>query len=165
MANENIGINMENLEEEEIEQLLALIEKANKPQNKVWKPHEKESFYYIDDCEGTVETWTFSILKHQKRLAMGNCFQTRAEAKFALERLKVLHELRVLANGFNPLKECKDGYVLGYDLTLKIVEIINTYGSGYIFNDIPFETESKAKKAIKIIGEKRLKKYYFCIED
>ena len=69
MANENITINMENLSETEQKQLLALAEKANKPQNKVWQPHEKERFYYIDDCEGTVETWTFSILNHQKRLA------------------------------------------------------------------------------------------------
>ena len=163
MANENIAINMDNLDEEEREQLLALIEKANKPQKKLWQPQEKERFYYID-CEGKVATWGFSLINHQPRLKMGNCFQTRAEAKFALERLKVLYELKMLANGFNPLKERKDGYILGYDLSFKKVEIVSTYGAGYIFNDIPFETESKAQKAIETIGEERLKKYYFCIE-
>lgn len=160
---ENITVNTENLSEEEIEQLIALITKANEPQ-KIWKPKKDEIFWIINEYGKVCHVYA-GLPEDNAYFSIGNCFRTKEEAEFAVERLKVIHELKILANGFNPLKERKDGYVLGFNLTFKHVEVCGTYGSGFIFNDIPFRTETAAKKAIDTIGEERLKKYYFCIED
>lgn len=54
MNNENnISVNLNNLSDEERQTLISLIEKANKPKSKVWKPEKNETFFFIDWNCGT----------------------------------------------------------------------------------------------------------------
>lgn len=160
-----ITVNLENLSTDERGLLLKLVEKANTQPSKIWKPSSCETYYTLSS-DGEFDQWDWDDdTTDRDRLAIGNCFKTKEGAVFVRERLKVIHELKVAANGFNPLKERADGFILGYDLTFKKVKPVDTHGSGYVFDEIQFQTESQAENAIKQIGEGRLKKYYFCIED
>ena len=164
MTTENITVNMENLSEEERKQLLALVKKANKPKSNLWTPSYGDEYWYID-TDGIIRKTVCGNDEYEENIfVIGNCFKSNTDAKFAIERLKVLRELRELANGFNLLEKGKDAFTLGCDLSSKKVKPIYS-GHHYLFNDIYFEKEEDAENAIKQIGEERLKKYYFCIED
>ena len=165
MANENITINMENLNKEERKQLLSLIDKANKPQSNVWTPQEDELYWYLSSTGYISRVKNFQSPSDFHSINIGNCFKTEAEAKFAFERLKLLHELKVLANGFKPIKGRTTLCFLAYNGETDKIHVQTISCTAYRFNDIYFETGELAQKAIKTIGEKRLKKYYFGIED
>ena len=71
MENQNITINMENLSQEERTALLSLIEKANKPKSKVWKP-ESDEMYYYSCSDGFIKeaTWdNIMLIKIDTQLA------------------------------------------------------------------------------------------------
>lgn len=173
MENQNITINMENLSQEERSTLLSLIEKANKPKNKVWKPEENETYYY-SYSDGSVNHDIFHHCNvtgdyvHENRYAMGNCFKTREEAEFTLEKQKVIMELKRFALEHND-KEIDWNNIeqrkcfLSYQHDKNII-FIDFYYSVQIYN-IYFTSEEIAQAAIKEIGEERLKKYYFEVEE
>ena len=168
MKNQNITVNMENLSPEERSTLLSLIEKANKPKNKVWKPEKDETYYYLYSY-GKIEEDTWDNANEDRiRYAIGNCFKTKEEAEFALERQKVIMELKRFAlkhnegeidwNDSNQIK-----YFLSYQHDKNII-FIDFYYSVQIYN-IYFTSEEIAQAAIKEIGEERLKKYYFEVKE
>lgn len=159
--NKTISINMENLNETERSQLLALIEKANKQKNNMWKPGIKDKYWYIDP-DGDITSHVHTEYNDDQFLEIGNYFRTREEAEFAVERLKVIQQLKELANGFKPdFHSEKDQISIKYNPRWGVIPaIVND-----IYILIYFETREAAKKAIVQIGEERLKKYYFCIED
>lgn len=161
---ENITVNMENLSEEEREQLVALIEKANEPQSKMWKPRHGEGYFYLDENAAIHASSGGSSENERHRIAIGNYFKTKEEVEFARRRLEVIHELKELANGFKPSNGREVFYILAYSCNCKVVTAM-LQDTNMRYNDIYFETESAAQKAIETIGEKRLKKYYFCIEE
>ena len=168
MDNNNITVNMENLSQEERYTLLSLIGKANKPKNKVWKP-EKDETYYYSYSDGNIEEATWDNLNvDENRYAIGNCFKTREEAKFALEKQKVIMELKHFALehneediDWNDSKQRK--YFLSYQHDKNII-FIDFYYSNQVYS-ICFTSEEIAKAAIKEIGEERLKKYYFEVKE
>ena len=88
-------------------------------------------------------------------------FETYEEAEFEAERLKVLRELEKLGREFKPHE---DNYVISFSHNsgLKVVGYVTTvtsYGNYY------FDSEEEAKKAIDKIGEERIKKYLFRIDE
>lgn len=88
---------------------------------------------------------------------LGNCYRTRGEAEFAIERKKVFTELDRLADSKVDLDGC-------YHICISDSNFVNvalTMGKDSPFT---FSTEELAEKAIKEIGEERLKKYYFMVE-
>ena len=165
MTNENtINVNMNNLSTEERTQLLFLIKKANTSQQKsnLWKPDIDERYWFIDET-GLIDCYRYKADNEDRRaFAIGNYFRTKEEAEFMVERLKVLQELRELANGYK-FEHKKANYYMAYDCSTQIIEISACY---YLLtNDICFNTKEDIENAINTIGEERLKKYYFCIED
>lgn len=91
----------------------------------------------------------------------GNVFKTREEAKFEVEKRRVLHELKQLGIPFKPHE---DNYAIAFSHIggFKIVNYITTvtsYGNYY------FDSAEEAKKAIDKIGEDRIKKYLFGIDE
>ena len=168
MDNNNITVNMENLSQEERSTLLSLIEKANKPKNKVWKPEENETYYY-SYSDGHIEKTTCDNRNmYKNRYAIGNCFKTKEEAEFALERQKVITELKRFALEHNEKdidwsnieqRKC----FLSYQHDKNII-FIDFYYSVQIYN-IYFTSEEIAQAAIKEIGEERLRKYYFEVKE
>lgn len=168
MDNNNITVNMENLSQEERSTLLSLIEKANKPKNKVWKPEKGEKYYY-SYSDGFIKESTWDNVNVDKnRYAIGNCFKIKEEAKFALERQKVITELKRFALEHND-KEIDWNNIeqrkcfLSYQHDKNII-FIDFYYSVQIYN-IYFTSEEIAQAAIKEIGEERLRKYYFEVKE
>lgn len=167
MDNNNITVNMENLSQEERSTLLSLIEKA-KQKNKVWKPEENETYYYSYSYGNIDEDTWDSSNEDRNRYALGNCFKTKEEAEFALERQKVIMELKRFALEHNE-KEIDWSNIeqrkcfLSYQHDKNII-FIDFYYSVQIYN-IYFTSEEIAQAAIKEIGEERLKKYYFEVKE
>ena len=169
----NITVNMENLSEEERATMMMLIEKANKPKSKVWKPKCGEMYYCITDGStgrgmhivldynwenDTVDRFLYSI---------GNCYKTEEEGKFAIEYLKVRAELQRYADENNDKMDWNDGgiakYHIVFDCSLKIISTTWTYVNK--IDVIYFSSEKVAENAIEAIGADRIKKYYLGVED
>lgn len=169
MDNNNITVNMENLSQEERSTLLSLIEKANKPKNKVWKPEENETYYYLYSY-GNIEKATCANSNMNKnRYAIGNCFKTKEEAEFALEKQKVITKLKRFALEHNKEKidwnNSKMKYFLYFNHEKNCIVITYSCIHQYICEPIYFTSEKIAQAAIKEIGEERLKKYYFEVKE
>lgn len=163
----NITVNMENLSEEEREQLMKIIKKSNGCKRKVWKPECNKNYWIINGSRVVNSSWDNDNVDY-RRYEIGNCFKTEKEAKFALEKLKVEAELRRFAEENN---ECEidwtdrkqNKWLICYNYDSKNIDTgyDNTLRTHYIY----FSSKEIAKQAIKHIGEERLKKYYFRIED
>lgn len=167
MENQNITVNMENLSNEERSTLLSLIEKA-KQKNKVWKPEENETYYYSYSYGNIDEDTWDSANEDRNRYVLGNCFKTKEEAEFALEKQKVIMELKRFALehnkediDWNDSKQRK--YFLSYQHDKNIIFI--DYYYYYQSCSIYFTSEEITQAAIKEIGEERIKKYYFEVKE
>ena len=164
MDNNTLQINMNNLTDKERATLLSLVEKANKPVNKVWKPEEEEEFYTLFG-DGSIDELAWGNNADRiKRYEIGNCFKTKDEAKFTLEKLKVITELRRYALEHNEKEidwndEDQDKFGLYFCHKSKKI-LINTYNFSQ-HNFIYFTSKEIAQAAIETIGEDRIKKYYF----
>lgn len=164
---DNVTIDMNNLTEREREQLLTLVAKANKG-SKVYVPEDGEK-YWIILTSGTLSnyTWRGDCFDHGL-LAIGNCFKTREEAKFEVERLKVIKELKDYALKYNEHEidwkdENKGKWCIYYSYSYSTVlsDVTSSIGLSTVY----FTSSQIAGNAIKAIGEDRLKKYYFGIEE
>ena len=158
-----LKVNLENLTEEERENLMALVEKANKPKSKVWKPEEKEEYWYISDKGNSESSYFTKHPYHIKCFEIGNCFKTKEEAEFMIKKLKVIAELKRFAqennNGETDWKGYKDKYYIIYNSQSN--EISFNFCCDIKANDIYFTSSEIAQKAIETIGEDRLKKVLF----
>lgn len=92
---------------------------------------------------------------------IGNIFQTKEQAEFALEKLKVEAELRKLGKHFENGKSNIEFY---YDHEFDGI-MFNSMKSSQTQGAIYFESEEKAQQAIDAVGEQRIKKYIFGVED
>ena len=124
-------------------------------------PQEDDIFCFINTFGKPVEsTWGESITNRQL-IEIGNMFRTKDEAEFAVEKLKVEAELRKFSR---PFEEDENNYYLEYRSSNKAV---TTYccqqyqTQGVIY----FESSKKAQQAIEAVGEERIKKYLFGVED
>ena len=158
---EEIKINMENLTQEEREQPLKLEERGQKPVEREW-PQEGDE-YFVSDSDGTglIEhyTWRDDKFDHY-HWQIGDCFRTKEEAEWYREHLKVCAELRRMADG-------KVEYGAWCDLSYYFCEdhiLVCTQSDG-IGNPYTFASTLRARRAIDTIGEERLKKYWFRVED
>lgn len=164
---QNFDINLENLTEQKREQILSLVKEANNPTLKsLWKP-ECDGYYFTIANQGDnglvwldddIDNYNYSI---------GNVFQTKEEAEFVIERLKVIAELRRYADEHNKPIDWKDGhckYCVCYNHIEKRVSVASVL-SKYQFDTIFFSSKEKAEDAIKEVGEDRIKKYLFKIKD
>lgn len=163
-----ITVKMENLSEEERKQLIELVEKSNKKKSKVWEPADREEYYYVRSDGEVLHGYYEKCCSFDCSIySIGNCFRTEEEAKFVVEKIKVTAELKKLAEENNEelnwKNEDQPKYHLIYNYESK--NIIIDYTCKYKFNSIYFSSKEIAKRAIETIGEKRLKKYYFEVEE
>lgn len=163
MDNNNITVNMENLSQEERSILLPLIEKANKPKNKVWKP-ESDEMYYYSCSDGFIKEATWDNINVDKnRYAIGNCFKTREEAEFALERQKVIMELKRFALEHNEKEidwsnRCQNKYFLYFNHDKNRIMISYYYIYQYIYANQSISHQKKShSKQLKKLAKKDLK--------
>lgn len=167
--NEQITIHLDNLTEEEREQFKKLLEKVNK-ENRVWKPEDREKYYYIDGYSCVVEDTWEGLEVDIDRFDIGNAFKTKEEAKIALERARVKTELQRYALEHNEtLREKWDRegtyqhYSIVFDNEKKKIATIDAY---FLQEESTtyFTSREIAYNAIEAVGEERILKYIFGVE-
>lgn len=139
-------------------------------ESKVWKPKEGE-LYYAVDYDGTI--LNFGVCENENvadydEINLGNCFKTQEEAKHMAEKLRVIKELRDFAlenNGAEIDWENGDQekHIIAYGF--QTIKTDLWYRTQHIPFNIYFTSEDIAQKAIETIGEDRIKKYYFDIDE
>lgn len=165
----NITVNMDNLSDEERNTLLNLIEKANKRKNKVWKPEIGEGYYCINsDSNKMISYYHWQNDVYDKHYyETGNCFKTKEEAEFTLEKQKVITELKRFALENNDELDWNDTdkkkYFIEYDHRGKFIDFDYSYFKK-IADNIYFSSKEIARETVETIGIERLKKYYFEVD-
>lgn len=135
---------------------------------KVLEPSLGDLYYYINS-NGDIKFSYYNTRSIDKR-CIGNFFKTDEEAEHMVEKLKVIRELQDFALEHNDeeidwVDNEQDKWAICYDIEDKEI----AYESGKKIKSVPFNvyfaTEQDCERAIKTIGEDRIKKYYFDIED
>lgn len=165
-----IKVNLDNLTEEERKQLMALVEKGNKAQSKVWKPKKGEVYWTIGGCGVLYQLIWADDRNDEDSYAFGNCFRTKEKAEFALERLKIRAELQRYADEHNEGEidwgNYKPKYYIYYDYDNGSkgvgIDYVTTWRLPF---QVYFTSSIIAQNAIKAVGEDRIKKYLFGVEE
>lgn len=146
---------------EELEEELERVEDINPD---LFIPTKDERFWSIDEFAMVYSNIWQDKTDNKDRLAIGNVFQTKEEAEFEIERLKVIYELRQYAEQRDIVWDSINKYYyIAYGSDSKDIHVF--YDSWYSHNDIYFSSEDRAWEAIKAVGEDRVKKYYLCVEE
>jgi hypothetical protein len=138
--------------------------------NKVWKPKKGDKYFIISSRLEVVKFNNQEDSIDKKVINSGNCFKTKEEAQHMVDKLKVIKELQDFAienrdEEIDWYDKEQDKWAICYDIENKEI----AYESGKKIKSVPFNvyfaTEKDCERAIKTIGEDRIKKYYFDIED
>lgn len=135
---------------------------------KVWKPNKNEKFCYIGGDGDIYHTVNVNLTADDCIFSIGNYFKTDEEAEHMVEKLKVIKELQDFAienrdEEIDWYDKEQDKWEISYKDS-NVEPICNNYYRAQAFN-IYFASKEIAKEAIKTIGEDRIKKYYFDMED
>lgn len=124
-------------------------------------PQDGEDYWLISS-EGCV-TYTMFTDNHVDlgRKEVGNVFRTKEQAEFALEKLKVEAELRKYST---PFKEDENNCFIQINSSYNNI-VIDTDEGYQTQGTIYYETRKEALLAIDTVGEDRIKKYIFGVED
>ena len=140
-------------------------------EKKWWEPKRGERYFIVNSIGYTKEIYPYvADGTDELHIKFGNCFQTEEQAEFMLEKLKVIHELEKFAYENNDEEidwdnkdQSKYSLVFGYNH--QVVQI-NTWS---VIREIPFNvyftSEEIGRKAIETIGEERIKKYFFGVNE
>lgn len=93
----------------------------------------------------------------RERLSIGNAFKTEGEAKFAVEKLKVIHELSELTR---PFSYGSDNWCL-YLNSEGEIDYYTEDESQFLYGDYYFDSREEAIRAVEQIGMGRIRKYLF----
>lgn len=137
-----------------------------------WKPREGELYFYVNS-NGEIEYRYYKNrnINDKRRICnIGNYFKTDEEADHMVEKLKLIRELQDFALEHNDEEidwndVNQEKLYLGMNPKIKSIDIFHTCSWIYLPFNIYFTSEEIAEKAIETIGEDRIKKYYFDIED
>ena len=137
---------------------------------KDWKPKKGDTYYYIGNV-GSIFNYDYrEDISDEAHLNIGNYFKTKEDAKHMVEKFKVIRELQKFANENNEEKidwknfnQCK--YKIFYDAEDKDLYVDYSIQCESEPFNIYFTSFKIAKRAIEEIGEDRIKKYYFNVED
>ena len=119
---------------------------------------EGDNYWYVDG-RGDIynKQWEYDLFDGSL-FEIGNVFKTKEEAEFAVEKLKVIKELKQLAR---PFKYGKDNHLIHYDYYAMKFEIFECITSQGAYGDYYFNSYDEAKEAVDKIGAERIKKYLF----
>ena len=143
---------------EELEKELLELKEQVKEQQEF--PQSGERYWYnngggmVNSCFWKSEQFDLN------RYRIGNMFKTEKEAEFAVEKLKVEAELRKFGRMFILGEE--NWYlnmIRSKDITIAYDHYNIHQGTVY------FKSKDKVKEVIETIGEERIKKYIFGVED
>ena len=131
--------------------------------NSVWNIKKGDKYYGLSEyCRISEFIWDDTPFD-KNVLESGNGFLTKEEAEFELERRKI--EVKMLRlGGRRNIKICNDNYYIMYDHKTRNLAYFNRnwmHSQGSIF----FDTYVDVDKAVKSIGEDRIKKYIFGVKE
>ena len=166
---QTINVNLLNLSEEEREQLMSLIKKANQNNKKRWRGEKNDVYYSITGDGRIVDNRESESACDNVVYQFGNYFKTKEEAEFELNKRLVYQELKDYALEHNKMgidwkKSEQEKWVISYDNQFKCLR----YRIRYILSDIGqiyFSSCGIAQEAVEAIGEDRIKKYLFNINE
>ena len=125
----------------------------------VWDLQRGDKYYVTNDYM-EVDNVTFDDdMDDSNYRKIGNCFLTKEEAEYELERRKIEAEMLRLG-GRRTFKKGEDNYGIGYCEGLGITLYRYQFIQGLIYFDTLKETED----VIKTIGGSKIKKYIFGVE-
>lgn len=171
----NYNLNLDYLTDFERDEFLALVskiaERQHRAERKGWKPEVGESYFAIESsayAEECIVNYRVDSDYDEFNIAIGNCFRTREEAEFAVEKLKLIAEMkRYIAKhdnvGVDWNAQLKTKYGLGYNCGdgSPFVAVAYNVNRGGIYAGDAIVMENM----IKEIGEDRIKKYYFGVKE
>lgn len=126
----------------------------------VWEPKMGEDYWYVGYAGGVYQLVWESSDMDKKAFCIGNVFNTKEEAEYEAEKLKVLAELKKFSRNF---ELHKSNYCIKYGMGSKKIGVYNNYH--YATGELCFASEKDAKDAIEFIGEDRVIKYYLGVEE
>lgn len=140
--------------------------KIYKEPTKNWEPKEGEAYYLIL-THGFVDYTIYDSDSRadNERLSFGNCFENEEEAKFVAKKLSIIKRLDNLASNSLDWKDNDYKYFIYYDCKEEKVSVASDINDKYLPFSIYFRSKESCENAIKAIGERDLKKYYFDIKD
>ena len=124
-------------------------------------PQVEDDYWYVNgDAETMLAVW-YGDDYDKGRLSIDNVFKTRNQVDFVAEKLKVEAELRKFSR---PFKYGDWNFEILWNNHENNIELD---WSGYVVRQsvIYFESGEIAEKAIESVGEERIKKYIFGVED
>lgn len=131
----------------------------------LWKPEKDEKYYFIDS-QITIDFdyYCTNYDVDELRVRIGNVFKTEEEAENMIKKLQIINRLKELSNiDFNDNEI--DKYVLYYSTNYNSIMINKHTCAKELPFSIYFATKEDCLKAIDIIGEENLKKYYFDVDE
>lgn len=159
-------IELTEIQEKVLTELGIKLNKVEKEVEKDTFPNNRDKYYYLT-AYGAIEKVgmfdsdnSFDIY----RRSIGNAFRTEEEAEFMVERLEVIAELKRYAKGYKFIPG-QYNWDINYTTANTDENIYIAYAISVVEPNIYFATEEDAQAAIDAIGEDRLKKYYFMMED
>lgn len=149
---------------EQIDQRIKQLEEKCKEEDDKW-PRNGDKFYAVDYTGEVINMVYGGVLWSEQECKqiskIGNVFKTKEEAEFAVEKLKVIQELKQLARPFKPgASNC----MIQYDIELEIFVLNISEQKVVAYGDFYFNNQEEAEKAVEKIGEDRIKKYLFGVE-
>ena len=163
-------ITFKNLTDEQINAIKVLLGDAceieeQKEEEVPFFPAVGDDYYFLYSNGDIGDTQYTGTTSDMTREYMGNCFKTKEEAKFEVERLKVIHEMKEFAE---PEDYAWDNsnvhYTFVYNTSSKDSLEIQGYYT-FKISGIYFKSSSDAGDCIEAVGEDRIKKYYFGIKE
>ena len=151
-----------NLQEElkALKQRIAELENQAKEEQEF--PQYGETYSYINTYGGVESDIWEGHFAERNMVKIGNFFKTEEEAELAVEKLKVEAELRKFSRPFKE-GENENWFILWgtYKKEVQIDWSRKLVRQGTIY----FESRKKANEAVESVGEERIKKYLFGVED
>lgn len=155
----NIQERIEALETEFAEKIKALKEEAQQGDE---FPQEGYEFWFITSSGDVARMFWHDDLGQEQSLSIGNVFKTSEEAEFAVEKLKVEAELRKFSR---PFKYGEDNLTLNYQHESKGLLNVAAHSFYQDIGEFYFDNNDKVNEARRAVGEDRIKKYIFRVED
>ena len=142
----------------ESEEMLAKLEGQIKKEQEF--PRNGDTYWIVDDSGDLYDTVYVSNKSDVYRKKVGNIYKTEAEAELALEKTKVEAEWRKFSR---PFVWGEENWFLSMD---NDKDIFFEYDNYEVYQGVNyFESKGKVKEVIESIGEERIKKYIFGMED
>ena len=136
--------------------------------NKVFKPNKFGEKYYTISTKGKIGSYSFCNDDFDKEIIdFGNYFKTQEEAERKRFEIRLHRQLELFALKNNDteidLNTHSEKYIISYRINGNI--FVDKVYSFKDLGQVYFTSKEIAQKAIKKIGEYRIKKYYFDIEE